>query len=406
MIYSRRQALLQIGKYALSSLVFNQASASLLNALNVEPEWKESRMVLSDLHVHPLLDKWIHSSPLGKQYPLMFKLASKILNKTSLDWERCHNTGINMLCAAHFNPFDEFASMPTDLNPDAPRQTIRMLDMLEDEINENAREYAKLVTNAAELEDALKIKPNDSRFRIAVIHAIEGGHALGGDLKALDELAERGVAMITITHFFTKGVGSSANSLPFFPDHSAPPPVQGLSNFGREMIKRMEELGIIVDIAHATSTTLTGILECSCRPLVASHSSSRTLGDHPYSLYDEQIEEIANRGGIIGVILMPYWLSNYSNVHLSDKYGSLKDAVRTIRHICKISGTHKCIGIGSDFAGYIPGPKEMHRLSDIHKLRELLRDEFDDDDIVEDILARNVSEFFVNNWGVKGKDKR
>ena len=48
----------------------------------------------------------------------------------------------------------------------------------------------------------------------------------------------------------------------------------------------------------------------------------------------------------------------------------------------------------------------MHRLSDIHKLRELLRDEFDDDDIVEDILARNVSEFFVNNWGVKGKDKR
>ena len=402
MNYSRRQAFLQIGKYALSSLVFNHASANLLNALSLEPEWKESRMVLSDLHVHPLLDKWIQSSPWGKQYPLIFKAVSKMLNKTSLDWERCWNAGINMLCAAHFNPFDEFASMPTDPNPDAPRQTIRMLDVLEDEINEKAFGYARLVNNAAELKAALKIKPNDPEFRIAVVHTIEGGHALGGDLKALDKFAERGVAMITITHFFTKAVGSSANSLPFFPDHGAPPPIQGLSNFGRDLIKRMEELGIIVDVAHATSTTVTGILENSTRPLVASHISARTLGDHPYSLYDEQIKEIANRGGIIGVILMPYWLSNYSNVHMSDKYGSLRDAVKTIRHICKICGTHKCIGIGSDFAGYIPGPKEMRQLSDIHKLRELLQDEFNDDDIVEDILGKNVSEFFINHWGVKG----
>ncbi|MCH7878975.1 MAG: membrane dipeptidase [candidate division Zixibacteria bacterium] len=277
-----------------------------------------------------------------------------------------------------------------------------MLDMLEDEINENALKYAKLVTNSADLEDALKIRPNDPKFRVAVVHALEGGHALGGKIEALDKFAERGVAMITITHFFTKGVGSSANSLPFFPDHGAPPPVQGLSDFGRKMIKRMEELGIIVDVAHATSTTVTGILENSTRPLVASHISARTLGDHPYSLYDEQIKEIANRGGIIGVILMPYWLSNYSNVHMSDKYGSLRDAVKTIRHICKICGTHKCIGIGSDFAGYIPGPKEMRQLSDIHKLRELLQDEFNDDDIVEDILGKNVSEFFINHWGVKG----
>ena len=406
MMYSRRQALLQIGKYALSSLVLNHASVNVLNALGIEPMWKESRMVLSDLHVHPVLDKWLQSSPWGKQYPLIFKAVSKMLNKTSMDWERCWNAGINMLCAAHFNPLDEFASMPTDPNPDAPRQTIRMLDMLEDEINKKASNYAKLVTNAVDLKAALDIKPNDDRYRVAVVHTLEGGHALGGNLKALDKLARRGVAMITITHFFTKGVGSSANALPFFPDHSAAPAVQGLSDFGRDLITRMEELGIIVDIAHATSTTITGVLECSSRPLVASHISARTLGDHPYSLYDEQIEEIANRGGIIGVILMPYLLSNYSNVRMTDKHGSLKDTVRTIRHICKICGTHKCIGIGSDFAGYIPGPKEMHRLSDIHKLRELLRDEFDNDDIVEDILARNVSEFFVNNWGVKGKNKR
>jgi membrane dipeptidase len=398
--YTRRQALFQLGKYALSSLAFNHISAGLLNARSLRPDWKDSHMVLSDLHVHPVLDKWLRHSPRGKQYPLIFKLVGK-LNKTSMDWERCWNSRINMLCAAHFNPLDEFASMPTDLNPDAPRQTIRMIDMLEDEINQEASNFAKLVTNGDDLKTALAIKSTDDRFRIAVVHALEGGHALGGDMGFLDTLAKRGVAMIGITHFFTKGVGSSANSLPFFPDHNAPHPVQGLTELGREMVQEMEKLGIIVDIAHATSTTLTDILNVSKRPLIASHISARTLGEHPYSLYDEHIKEVANRGGILGVILMPYWLSNYSSTHMSDEYGSLKDTVRTIRHIYKICGTYKCIGIGSDFAGYINGPKEMSKLSEIHKLREMLMDEFNDEEIVESIMAKNVADFFVKNWGVK-----
>jgi membrane dipeptidase len=169
------------------------------------------------------------------------------------------------------------------------------------------------------------------------------------------------------------------------------------------MIQEMEKLGIIVDIAHATSTTLTDILYVSKKPLIASHISARTLGEHPYSLYDEHIKEVARRGGIIGVILMPYWLSNYSSTHMSDQYGSLKDTVRTIRHIYKICGSYKCIGIGSDFAGFISGPKEMSKLSEIHKLREMLMDEFSDEKIVESIMAKNVADFFVNNWGNKSK---
>jgi membrane dipeptidase len=401
--FTRRQALFQLGKYALSTIAFNHISTGLLNARPLVPDWKDSHMVLSDLHVHPTLNKWLRNSPGGRQYPLMFGMIGN-LNKTNLDWERCWKSGINMLCAAHFNPLDEFMSMPTDLNPDAPRQTIRMLDMLEEEINQKASDFAKIVRNANELKKAIAIKSTDDRFRIAVVHTLEGGHALGGDIGFLEILAKRGVAMIGITHFFTKGVGSSANSLPFFPDHNALPPVQGLTELGCEMIQEMEKLGIIVDIAHATSTTLTDILYVSKKPLIASHISARTLGEHPYSLYDEHIKEVARRGGIIGVILMPYWLSNYSSTHMSDQYGSLKDTVRTIRHIYKICGSYKCIGIGSDFAGFISGPKEMSKLSEIHKLREMLMDEFSDEKIVEGIMAKNVADFFVKNWGNKSTE--
>ena len=72
--------------------------------------------------------------------------------------------------------------------------------------------------------------------------------------------------------------------------------------------------------------------------------------------------------------------------------------VRTVRHITKICGTHKHIGIGSDFSGFITAPNDMDKLADIDRLRQLLLREFDDEGIVEDILADNVIEFLLGNW--------
>jgi membrane dipeptidase len=207
------------------------------------------------------------------------------------------------------------------------------------------------------------------------------------------------VALITITHFFNKGIATSPNSFPFFPDATKRWPNQGLSEFGSEVIKEMEELGIIVDVTHASSTAIEDILRVATKPLVSTHSSVRTLGDHPYSLFDEHVQEIARRGGIVGVILAPWVLSNYRGMHVIKEYGSLRDVVRTIRYVTKICGTHKRVGIGSDFAGYITGPKEMTNLGEIDKLRKLLLIEFDNDEaIVEDIMANNVIEFLQKNW--------
>jgi len=360
---------------------------------------RHGRRVLADLHVHPLMDAWIRRSPMVVKSPILGDIAEAHFNPTDVTWASSHQAGIDLMCVAHFNVFDEWLSMPTDPNPEAPANTIRMMDLLEQELAGPAAPYAAFARNHMQLDELLRIRHGDARYRVAVLHTLEGGHALGGSLDSLNVFARRGVALITITHFFNKGIATAPNAYPFFPDAGSRWPHQGLSEFGEDVIKRMEELGIIVDVTHTTPTALAKVLRVAEKPLIATHASVTTLGDHPYSFFDEHIQEIAQRGGIIGVILYPYVLSNYSGLHVVKKHGVLRDVVRTVRYVAKICGTHKHIGLGSDFSGYITGPRDMSCLAEIDKLREMLLVEFDNDEtVVEDIMVNNSIEFFRKNW--------
>jgi membrane dipeptidase len=301
---------------------------------------------------------------------------------------------------AHFNMFDEWLSMPTDPNPDAPRQALRMLDLLEHELATRFASFARMARSAQALRTMVSVPKSDEAYRIAVIHSFEGGHHLGGSLESVAAFARRGVAIVTLTHFFNKGAGAAGNSLPFFPDAAAPPAYQGLTGFGREAVGELEEHGIIVDVSHATSRTVHDILRCARKPLIATHSSVQALGDHPYSLEDEFVREISDRRGLIGVILMPYWLGNFAEESLAERYGGLDDVVRTVLHVIKTCGTHKRVAIGSDFAGYIPGPHDLTCLSDIHLLRDRLLREIGDAGVVDDVMADNAIDFLTVNWGV------
>jgi len=355
--------------------------------------------VLADLHAHPMLNDWVRRSPLAVKSPRLATIIENIANTTSVKWKSCHQAGIDLVCAAHFSVFDELASMPTDPNPEAPANTLRMMDLMEEELAGPAAPYARLARNHKELHDLLKARRGHKDFRVAVLHAIEGGQALGGSLEPLGVFARRGVAYITLTHFLYKGIAASAVSFPFFPDTESRWPNQGLTEFGVELIKEMEKLGIIADVKHCSSTAVEDVLRVAKKPISSTHSSVRTLADHPYSLFDEHIQEIARRGGIIGVFLSPFSLSNYSNPQIAKDYGTLRDVIRTIRHITKICGTHKHVGIGSDFAGYVSGPKEMSDLGEIDILRNKLLVEFDNDEaVVEDIMANNAIEFILKNW--------
>ena len=274
------------------------------------------------------------------------------------------------------------------------------MELLENELNGPSSRFAKLIRTPEDFKNHFNENyvKNDSDYRIAVLHSLEGGHALGGSLESLREFARKGVVLITIVHFYNKGIGSAPNAFPFFPDANSLRPRQGLSTFGSEVISEMEKLGMIVDVTHASATTLDDILKVSKKPLIATHISSRTLGDHAYSFYDEYIQEIVHRGGMIGIPIYPYILSNYANIKLAEEYGSLRDVVRTIRYVIKISNSSKNICIGSDFGAYIPRLTDMNCLCQVEMLRELLLKEFGNEDVVEDILAKNIIGFIKNNW--------
>jgi microsomal dipeptidase-like Zn-dependent dipeptidase len=364
------------------------------------PGPRHSGRVLADVHAHPLMNSWIKQSAYG-QVPFLSESAEGMFNKTAISWKSCHDAGIDLLCVAHFNVFDEWATMPADPSPEAPRHTVQMMNMLEDELAGDASPYAKLAKNAEELQGILGNRRGDPSYRVAVIHAIEGGHALGGDLHELEHFARRGVALMTVAHFFNKGIASAANAYPFFVDCNTGWPHQGLSEFGENLIHEMERLRVIVDVTHATSTAVESILNIARRPLMASHSSARTLADHAYSLFDEHIAAIASCGGFVGIPLYPYMLSNYATLSEAEEQGSLMEVVRTIRHVVKICGNdHTHVGIGSDFAGYIPHFKEMGCLGEIDALRNRLLTEFGrDESVVEDIMANNAINFILKTWG-------
>ena len=353
--------------------------------------------VLADLHCHSAIDKWNRQTPMGLQYPSIARLAEIAFNPSGMDWQDCYEAGVDLICTTHFNVFDEWLSMPTDPDPGAVTHTIRMLDLLEDELQTTAAPYGRLAATPEHLSSLLSVRKDSSEWRVAVIHTVEGGHALGGRIEAVKTLARRGVAIIGITHFFNKGVASSANSYPFFPDANAPWPIQGLSEFGRELTQEIENQGIIVDVTHATATALEDIFRVTTRPMLASHSSVSTLGDHPYSLVDEHIEEIARRHGLVGVIIDPWWLSNYATLSDAEAHGTLREVVRTIRYLVKLVGAQH-VGIGTDFGGYVSPPTDMSRVSQIGRLRKLLVDEFGDEQTANDILANNAIRFITANW--------
>ncbi len=356
--------------------------------------------VFADLHFHASLRATVRETPVAVAAPLLNQFAQLTLNRTGGSWEEAHRAGIDLVCAVHYNPFDEIMGMAVDPSLDAPAHTLRMLDLLEAELNGPASRHARLARTPAALKRALADRREGRDDRVVVLHALEGGHALGGSLGPLDGLAERGVAYITLTHFFDKGVASVGNCLPFFPDAGRDWPARGLSGFGRDLIARMEALGILVDATHASSTAMEDILAAARRPILVSHTSVRALSDHPYSLPDEHLQEIVRRGGLIGIVLFPYTLSNYGTYEVAQERGSLADVVRSVRYLVKILGGHQHIGIGSDFSGFIVGPRDMTRLGQVGRLRRVLMAEFGDDRMVSDIMAGNATRFLADHWGL------
>jgi microsomal dipeptidase-like Zn-dependent dipeptidase len=187
----------------------------------------------------------------------------------------------------------------------------------------------RLLTSSENLNNFLKERKSNKEM-VGGILAIEGLHALEGKIDNLDILYQAGFRVMGLTHFFDNEVGGS----------SAGTVQGGLTPFGKQVITRMNQLGIIIDLAHASSALIDDVLQMSDSPMVVSHTGVKGTYDIPRNLSDEQIRAIADKGGMIGI---GFWDGAVGNFELSS-------IVRAIRHVRNLVGI-EYVSLGSDWDG-------------------------------------------------------
>lgn len=172
--------------------------------------------------------------------------------------------------------------------------------------------------------------------QVAVLPALEGADALEGDIENLYRMVDDGLRLIQLIHFRNNELGHT-QTWPYSPG--------GLTEFGREVVREANRLGLVIDVAHANEETISDVLALSEHPVIFSHGGVRALTDHDRAVTDEQIRAIAGHGGVIGI--WPH------GSHLAD----VAEMVDYIEHVIDVGGIDH-VGIGSDLRGisrYVAG---------------------------------------------------
>ena len=238
--------------------------------------------------------------------------------------------------------------------------------------------------------------------RIAILIAIEGGYLIENSLDVLREFHRDGAAYLTLTHaFHTSWADSSGVHTPLGPRHG------GLTDFGWEVVRELNRLGMMVDVSHASDDTIRDAIETSIAPIVATHSSCRSVSPHVRNLSDEMMMAIAATGGLVqinfcaGFIdpdfptpdadVLKQWVDNgglYTGP-ITDHVTPLGLLADHFDHAIELIGPEH-VGIGSDFDGVAQLPQGIEDCSKLpHLTAELLRRGHTEEDLTK-VLGENV----------------
>jgi membrane dipeptidase len=169
--------------------------------------------------------------------------------------------------------------------PEAVHRALEQIDAVREQVRKHPGDLA-LATTAAEIREAHK------KGQIAALMGVEGGHMIDSDLAVLRTYAALGVRYMTLTH---SGNDEWADSSTDKPVHN------GLSDFGKDVVREMNRLGVMVDISHVSDKTFDDALAVSKAPMIASHSSCRAICDAPRNMTDEMMKALAARGGVVQI---------------------------------------------------------------------------------------------------------
>lgn len=167
--------------------------------------------------------------------------------------------------------------------------------------------------------------------KCALLLAVESGAVLAGKLKHVDDLADCGVKMMTLVWNGENELGSGHQTM------------QGLTDFGRRVVSRMEEKNIIVDVSHLNDQGFDELCDIATKPFIATHSNLRSICGHKRNMTEEQFLEMVKRKGLVGINLHEPFLSD-------DENGSLENVYRHVYRMLELGG-EDVIACGSDFDG-------------------------------------------------------
>jgi microsomal dipeptidase-like Zn-dependent dipeptidase len=224
-----------------------------------------------------------------------------------------------------------------------------------------------------------------NRGKIAINLAIENGTPIGNDLGLLKYYYDLGIRYLTLCHNFSNQICDSSTDKPI---HG------GLSNFGKKIVKKMNDLGMIIDISHASDKTVYDVLELTELPIIASHSNSRAICDNPRNLSDELLEKIAKNGGVVQVSVLPKCVGGGQ---------SLYDFVDHILHIVNQIGINH-VGIGTDFDGG-GGINKFDNISEAKNVDLELRKSGFSEKNIDKIWGLNFMRVYAANFGLNKFNK-
>lgn len=250
-------------------------------------------------------------------------------------------------------------------------QANTMIDTFKQQVAQNAG-FIRLCRTKEEMNQVLQ------QGKIGGILALEGGSPLNGKLENVDYFFRQGVRLMTLTwnHRNELGVGAmTANH-------------EGLTTFGKQVVHRMHQLGMIVDVSHLSDRGFYDVCACSTVPFVASHSNARAICNHPRNLTDEMIGEIIARKGMVGINLYPPFLTTAPTA-------TIDHVIRHIEHMLSLGGQDS-IGLGCDFDGIDKTPKGICGVEDIDKLLNRLLQYNYNEKLVAKIAYGNFMAFLHN----------
>jgi len=315
-----------------------------------------------------------------------------------------------------------FFSIWIDGRITGPPAIQKALDQI-DAVHENVRRNSKDMVFCRTAEE---VRRAHKAGKIAALMGVEGGHMIGNDIRMVRIFGDLGVRYMTLSHFYNDEWADSSTDQPVH---------NGLTDYGKDIVREMNRQGIMVDISHVSDKTFYDALEVSRAPLIASHSSCRAICNHPRDMSDDMIKALAGKGGVIQI--------NYEKSFIDQAYKDASDRlsggvvalvdqlkkvcgddeecmerkmqemekrataegklphvtweriIDHIDHVVKLAGADH-VGLGSDFDGATM-PEGMDDCTQLPKITEaLMRRRYSDDDIRK-ILGGNLLRVMEQN---------